>query len=213
MASYINVDAWVDYVILNELARNVDAYIGSTYLVKRSLRSGGKLEPGPIWDHNLAYGNSDYCGGVSVEGLAVEDGEICDGRLSPIIFADVWRDPTFRTKVADRYASLREYKLGSQLINRIDSLEMEVRTMATNNFTRWPIANMYVWPNAYVGETWQEDVSFLRQWVIDRLGHLLLQQQVEDGQRVISFQISDPHIFALVFEDVHGLRAVHLAPY
>ncbi|HLA56718.1 MAG TPA: CotH kinase family protein [Flavobacterium sp.] len=52
--SIIDVPTFVDFMIINELASNADAYQLSTYFHKDR---GGKLRAGPIWDHNLTYGN------------------------------------------------------------------------------------------------------------------------------------------------------------
>ena len=49
--------AAVDYVLVQELFRNVDAFHGSTYLTKPA---GGKLVLGPVWDFDLSSGNSTY---------------------------------------------------------------------------------------------------------------------------------------------------------
>lgn len=52
--SVIDVPSFVDFMLLNELVSNVDAYQYSTYFHKDR---GGKLRAGPIWDFNLTYGN------------------------------------------------------------------------------------------------------------------------------------------------------------
>ena len=51
--SVIDVPTFVDFMIMNELASNVDGYQLSTYFHKDR---NGKLRAGPIWDFNLAYG-------------------------------------------------------------------------------------------------------------------------------------------------------------
>lgn len=53
-SSVIDVPSFVDFMLLNELASNVDAYQYSTYFHKDR---DGKLRAGPIWDFNLTYGN------------------------------------------------------------------------------------------------------------------------------------------------------------
>lgn len=49
----IDVPTFIDFMIMNELASNVDGYQLSTYFHKDR---NGKLRAGPIWDFNLAYG-------------------------------------------------------------------------------------------------------------------------------------------------------------
>ncbi len=47
-AKYIDVDSWVDYLIINEVSHNVDAYRLSTFFYKNKDSKGGKLTIGPI---------------------------------------------------------------------------------------------------------------------------------------------------------------------
>ena len=52
--SIIDVPSFVDYMLVAEIASNVDAYALSTYYHKDR---GGKLRAGPVWDYNLTFGN------------------------------------------------------------------------------------------------------------------------------------------------------------
>ena len=52
--AFIDVPSFVDYMLVAEIASNVDAYALSTYYHKDR---GGKLRAGPVWDYNLTYGN------------------------------------------------------------------------------------------------------------------------------------------------------------
>jgi hypothetical protein len=52
--SMIDVPSFVDFMIVNELAANVDAYQFSTFFHKDR---NGKLRAGPLWDLNLTFGN------------------------------------------------------------------------------------------------------------------------------------------------------------
>jgi hypothetical protein len=50
----IDLPSFYDYILINELASNADAYTYSTYYHKDR---NGKLRAGPVWDMNLTYGN------------------------------------------------------------------------------------------------------------------------------------------------------------
>ena len=52
--SIIDVPSFVNYMLIAEIASNVDAYALSTYYHKDR---SGKLRAGPVWDYNLTYGN------------------------------------------------------------------------------------------------------------------------------------------------------------
>ena len=55
--SIIDVPTFVDFMILNELSSNVDAYQISTFFHKDR---GGKLRAGPVWDFNLSFGHDEF---------------------------------------------------------------------------------------------------------------------------------------------------------
>lgn len=171
-ASKIDTDSWIDYILLNELSRDVDAYIGSTFLIKKSDDQGGRLHAGPVWDHNLSYGNSDYCGGQSIEGFAIEFEDVCQWRVAPIIFANVWQDPSFRRETAERWFSLRDHELGPDLFSKLDSLGDLLKVPARRNYERWPVLDTYLWPNAFVGKTYQDELQYLGNWISRRLDWL-----------------------------------------
>jgi hypothetical protein len=37
------------------------------------------------------------------------------------------------------------------------------------NFERWDILDEYIWPNAYVGGSYENEISYLKNWIINRL--------------------------------------------
>lgn len=58
--SVIDVPSFIDFMLINELSANVDAYSLSTFFHKDR---NGKLRAGPIWDLNLTYGNDLFLWG------------------------------------------------------------------------------------------------------------------------------------------------------
>ena len=59
---YINLNSFVDFLIINELSKNSDGYKLSSYLHKdRDDNNGGLLNAGPIWDFDQTYGVSEVC--------------------------------------------------------------------------------------------------------------------------------------------------------
>jgi hypothetical protein len=53
---YLNEDSWIDWFLINEIAKNNDAvFFSSCYM-----HSGtdGRIVMGPVWDFDLGYGNT-----------------------------------------------------------------------------------------------------------------------------------------------------------
>lgn len=59
--SIIDIPSFVDFMIINELASNVDGYQFSTFFHKDR---NAKLRAGPVWDFNLTYGNDLFFWGL-----------------------------------------------------------------------------------------------------------------------------------------------------
>jgi hypothetical protein len=175
-AKYIDVDSFVDYFIANEISRNPDAYRLSTFIHKKKDSEGGKLSMGPIWDFNLGFGNVDFCIKGAPEGFVIDYNSICreDFWLIPFWWSRLFRDEAFKNKVTNRWTSLRAgvYQT-SRIMTFIDSVATELnKESQQRNFQRWPVLGQYVWPNSFVGQSFQQEVDWLKDWVNKRLAWL-----------------------------------------
>lgn len=174
-AAYLDVESFVDYFIINELTRNVDGYRLSTYMYKDRDSEGGKLTMGPIWDYNLSFGNADYCDGGFTTGWAFRFNEVCpeDAFSVPFYWKRLLEDPAFDRRLRERWDELRQGVLSDAKLNaRIDSLVATLGDAPARNFDRWPVLGQYVWPNAFIGQTYAAEVDYLRGWVQDRTNWL-----------------------------------------
>jgi hypothetical protein len=168
---YVDVESLIDFFLLNELAHNPDAYRLSTFVHKDK---GGKLKMGPIWDFNIAFGNVDYCRAWVTNDWAYRFNDRCPGDLwqVPFWWKRLLEDPSFVSALKTRWNTLRQGAFSSSFI---DSLMTANRTLLEEagalerNFNRWQVLGTYVWPNYYVGQTYDEEYEYLRQWISDRL--------------------------------------------
>ena len=58
--SYVDVPSWIDYFLVTEMGKHIDAYKLSFYMHKKKSTNGGKLHFGPLWDFNLGFGNFNF---------------------------------------------------------------------------------------------------------------------------------------------------------
>lgn len=169
---YVDVDSFIDYMIMQEVARNVDGYRLSTFMYKKRDSDGGKLHMGPIWDFNLGFGNADYCDGGEPTGWALDFNGVCptDFWLVPFWWKKLFQDKTFGAKVAARWIGLRMGEFSNEKIHaRIDSIKTLLSEAQVRNFQAWNVMGKYVWPNRYVGSTYGQEVSYLTNWIDERL--------------------------------------------
>ena len=175
-AKYIDVNSFIDLFIVNEVSKDIDAYRLSTYMYKQKITNGGKLVMGPLWDYNFSFGNVDYCVDSGPEGLALDFNKLCPEEywLAPFWWERFLEDSAYTEQLAQRWATLRENQLATeQVMSRIDSVATLLNQEAQQrNFVRWPILGEFVWPNAFIGQTYQEEVDYLKDWTSRRLSWL-----------------------------------------
>lgn len=162
-ADWIDVPSFVDYVLVNELSRNVDAYRRSTYLHKAPDSLGGRLHAGPVWDFNIAWGNADFCGGWDVEGLVWEAEDVCaDWIRIPAWWITLLRDPRFDDALRCRWELLRGGELSDDaLAATIEELTLPLAGAEPRDHALWRTLGWDVWPNWYIGETWADELAYM----------------------------------------------------
>lgn len=161
---YIDINSFVDYLIMNEMCRNVDAYRLSAYFYKNNDAYGGQLYAGPLWDYNLAWGNADYCSASYIPGFFTDCG------TGPDWWQTLMSDTIFDNLLRCRWQQLRSGPFATDsILNWIDQQASLIGTAEVRNFNTWPIIGIYVWPNYYIGSSFEDEVNFLKTWITLRL--------------------------------------------
>jgi len=168
---FIDVQSFIDFMLVNELSKNVDGYRISTFLYKQRFSEGGKLVAGPLWDFNLGWGNANYCYGGDTTGWEINFNNYCAGGLdNPFWWKRMLQDTLFANDVNCRWFDLRNGVLSEDyLITFIDSLADILEVPASRNYIKWPILGTYVWPNNFIGQTYQEEIDYMKEWILGRL--------------------------------------------
>jgi hypothetical protein len=134
-ARYIDVDSFIDYFLLNEFMKNVDAFRISTYLHKDR---GGKLEMGPVWDFDRSSGNIDSLGGNRPDGWYFT--QKISGYTVPFWWRRLLQDDAFRKRLFQRWRSLRQDVLSTaSFTGLIDADVGRLKEAAERNFAAWPV--------------------------------------------------------------------------
>ena len=190
--SVLNVDSFVDFILLQELAKNVDAYRLSTYIYKDKESVDNRLTAGPVWDFNHGYGNCDYGQTWEFTNWLLEYNPEGGDQMS-FWWELIWQDDYFQEKISERYTSLRSNIFSEAYIfGVIDSLVTELGPSVDRNFSKWPILGNYIWPNYYVFDTYEQEVEYLKNWLSDRLSWMdsqILQLKTENSITVNSFTL------------------------
>lgn len=169
----IEVNSFIDFLLSNELGKNVDGYRLSSYLYKDRNSEGGKLNAGPLWDFNLAYGNADYYNGWITSGWQYQLQNNDDGYANPFYWTKLMADTKFKELCVNRWNSLRQNGFSKDSINAfIDQTAALLEESQVRNYQKWPILGVYVWPNAYVGQTYADEINYLKTWISNRIDWL-----------------------------------------
>ena len=167
---YIDVFSFIDLYLINELSKNIDGYRLSTYFYKQKDSNGGKIVMGPWWDYNLSLGNANYCEGSETTGFEVNTG--C-GLANPFWFERLLEDSTYSNLTRCVWEDYRANAWSNESVHGIiDSLETLLTDANVRDHLRWPRLGEYVWPNWFVGDTFEEEIDFMREWLDDRLALL-----------------------------------------
>jgi hypothetical protein len=160
-AAYIDVPSFVDYLIINELTRNVDAYVRSAFYFKDR---DGKIKAGPLWDYNfsLAVGGSntiDPTGGFQFAG----------SRNVNNWYPKLVADPAFMAQVRARWLELRKGPLSEAALEaRLTALAAPLANAVVRDYAKWPVGDV-IEPNAFVRgptvATWDGQLAALRTFV------------------------------------------------
>jgi hypothetical protein len=178
--STLEVDAMIDYFLMQELTKNSDAWRFSTFFYKNRDSEGGKLVMGPIWDFDRALGNFQWwCNAASVQptdwawkfNLYCPDDNVVTAFWPKKLLSDCY----FSQKLISRYQYLRQNQWSSGQIN--DFIDAQRATLTSNNavsrnFSRWDILHTDVIHNPsypVIGNTYDKEVEYLKNWIGSRL--------------------------------------------
>jgi hypothetical protein len=156
--AFLDVPAAVDFVLVNELLRNQDAFRASTFM---HARTGERLRLGPVWDFDLAMGNSPNPARNPAEGWLLGFHPWSE-RL--------YGDSTFVAQLAGRWRAVRAAGLVEHLLAGVEADARRLRTAQGRNFRRWPLPRAWLRATpAPAGKRVRPDhaaeVAHLKRWI------------------------------------------------
>ncbi len=169
-AAWIDVDAWVDHWLLNELTHNIDAYRLSAFLWTDGPPGTGLLRAGPLWDFDRAWGNCNYCESWMAQGWIYDSLDRCGYAFQyPMWWERLREDPAFEARLRTRWEELRVDILSDRAMRaRIASLKADLAEAEGRDQARWGTIGVAIEPNYQVGATRDEEIAWLETWAIER---------------------------------------------
>jgi hypothetical protein len=173
--AWLDVPSFIDYLLVNEVARNNDGFKKSVVMFKDKDSDNSLLQFGPVWDFDWAWKNVNECAI-----FAATDGSGWSYMIndcSPDNNSNGWavrlmQDSTFTHQLHCRWLELRQTYLDtSYLFNYIDSVHALVEEAQVRHYQKWPILGLNVGtpevdaqPTTYDGE-----IQKFKNWILTRL--------------------------------------------
>jgi len=170
---YIDITAFVDFLLINEFSKNSDGYKLSTYLHKDKDSKDGRLKMGPIWDFDQTYGLSTVCSSHITDGWTfLQNQDDCtDLESMPLWWGRLMEDPVFVNHLKCRWESAKENQYNEDSIFYwIDNNVLNLQEPLDRNFERWDFIGQQIWiePDPFP-QTYEEEIDYLKNWISERI--------------------------------------------
>jgi hypothetical protein len=165
---YIDVESFINYFIVQELAKNVDGNMrGSCYMAIRD----GKIEMPLVWDFDIAFGNANHIATEFPPTTTGPDGWFIKEK-SPW-FDRFFQDPAFVAQLKTRWNTLKPQldNISKFIKNKALTLEeAQARNFGSkaSGGAGWNI-NEVTWPNYIDRHSYAGEINFLVDFVEKRL--------------------------------------------
>ncbi len=162
--AYFDETSVINFYIVNDVMGNVDGgiFASSDYLYKD--KNNPLLYMGPIWDFDISAGNVNYAPIVNptVPWMQTE---------APW-YVKWFQDPGFKADVITQWNTLKNKGVFNKWIASIDQEAATLQQSQANNFGRWPMQGIKVWPDAEAAGSYNGEVTYLTNWLTLRIAYL-----------------------------------------
>lgn len=175
----VDIDSAVDMFILQEFSKNADVGGSSFYMSKEK---GEKLVFNPPWDFDRAFGNDARC--KDPNGLYIDSGDSNVNDWFKWLYNNSW----FKNKVSERWNELRKNAATDPkalALNTISQYTSKYSQSIDRQFNKWNsiLTKTYSWygggyeqyyadMGTALGSNYNDQVSSLRSWIINRVSYL-----------------------------------------
>jgi subtilisin-like proprotein convertase family protein len=177
---YMSETSFLDYLIVNELARNGDGFKKSSYFHKdiNPATTIAKLKAGPVWDFDWAWKDIWGCSiseATDGSGWAHEVNDCSPDVNSPGWYVRMMQDTTFQNNLKCRWENFRLTILSdSALYNYVDSVALYLNAAQARHFERWGNLGVNTGSPEVQNDpgTFSANITLFKNWISLRLAWL-----------------------------------------
>lgn len=165
--NYIDVESFCDWIIMHELTCNLDScFRRSCYITKDK---GGKIEMGPIWDFDMAFGNFVMDNASYNTWFTL--GTTADKAYVKVNWCNyLMKNESFRAKIKARWFEVRD-ELLERAHRSIAENKAKIAVSQTENFAVWDILGKKTgyqsWATANIAD-YDSQVDYLEEFIEKR---------------------------------------------
>jgi hypothetical protein len=162
--AYFDEASVINFYIVNDVMGNVDGgdFYSSDYLYKND--NNPLIYMGPVWDFDISSGNVNYAP-IMVA--------ILPWMQTEAIWYEQWfTDPGFKADVITQWNTLKKNGVFTAWLASIWQEALSLEQSQINNYGRWPMLGIQVWPNPEAAGSYTGEVRYLIDWLNLRIGYL-----------------------------------------
>ncbi len=162
--AYFDEASAVNFYIVNDLMGNVDggSFVSSDYFYKDV--DNPLIYMGPIWDFDISAGNVNY--------ELIVNPTVPWMQVGAFWYAQWFTDPSFKADVTTQWNLLKTNGVFAAWLASIPKEAATLQQSQANNFERWPMLGIQVWPNSEAVGTYNGEVQYLVEWLKLRMAWL-----------------------------------------
>ena len=184
--AYFDEATAINYYLINEIMGNVDGgdFYSSVYMYKA--KDNPMLYMGPVWDFDISAGNVNY--------EPIVNPTVPWVQTSAKWYTRWFNDPGFKADVVKQFNTLKSNGLLAAWMRSIVNQASSLKQAQSNNFSRWPILGVRVWPNAEAAGSYDGEVAYLLNYLDLRVAYL---DSLFNGKAQTSTVLSGPSSFSV----------------
>ena len=162
--AYFDETAAINYYIVNDVMGNVDGgdFYSSIYLYKD--QNNPLIYMGPIWDFDISAGNVNY--------ETIVDPAVPWMQTNAPWYRQWFQDPGFQADVVTQWNALKTNGVFGAWLAAIEQEAASLAQTEVNNFGRWPMLGIEVWPNTEAAGSYNGEVRYMLDWLALRIAYL-----------------------------------------
>jgi hypothetical protein len=161
--AYFDEASAVNFYIVNDLMGNNDG--GAMWSSVNFYKSVDNplLYMGPIWDFDISSGNDN---------LNVIANPTVPWMQNAPWYQQWFKDPGFKADLIAQWNALKNNGVFSTWISSIQQQAKALEQSQANNFGRWPMQGIEVWPNSQAVGSYDGEVQYFTNWLQLRFAYL-----------------------------------------